>query len=673
LRIDSWATSGAGIVEGRDEMTGIHASDEILWRPPSDVLVSTNMGRYLAFLRENRGLDFADYPALWRWSVDSLGEFWSSVAEYSGVRFHDSPSAALVEQTVEGARWFPGATLNFAEFALDGPDNEHVIVARSEARDRVVLSRGELRDQVSSLRATLLQIGVRSGDRVVAYLPNIPEALVVLYAAASIGAVFAACAPESGARMAISKFAQLEPTVLVTVDGYIYGGSAFERDGEVARLRAALPTLAATIAIDYLHPGEDRIPDAMRWADAAAKPEVLEFLPVSFDHPLYIVFSSGTTGVPKAIIHRHGGIVLEHFKLFVLHEDLQSVDRWFWFSSTNWMAWNYSASVLFGRGSIFMLDGHPMRPTLASYWEMIAEEQITSMGTSPSFLLSCMNAGLVPGAELDLSRLRNINCGGSPLTAELFRWVYRALSPTVYLASGSGGTDVASSFVSGTRLLPVRAGEIACRLLGVDAHAYDDNGSPVIGQRGELVVTKPMPSMPLGLWRDDDGSRMHDAYFGRFPGVWCHGDWVTFTAEGTCRVTGRSDATLNRGGVRLGTSDFYAALGDTAGVTDSLVIHLEDPSGGPGRLVLFVATEDGAPLPPAAAAEMRSRLGRELSPRHAPDDIVTVSSIPATPTGKKMEVPVKRAILEPDYGEPGDGLDEFRTLRSRLRPIPPAL
>jgi acetoacetyl-CoA synthetase len=645
-------------------MTGAHASDEILWRPPDDVMSSTNVGRYVGWLRETRGLDFTDYDGLWRWSVEELDQFWGSIAEYAGVRFHERPSAALADPTISAAKWFPGATLNFAEFALEGPADDLVIIARSETRSRFTLTRGELREQVAAFRTTLLELGVAPGDRVVAYLPNIPETLVVLYAAASIGALFAACAPESGARMAISKFAQLEPTVLVTVDGYVYGGKSFERAAEVAQLRAALPTLSATIAVDYLHPGESRIPDATPWADAVAKPAELDFLAVPFDHPLYIVFSSGTTGTPKAIIHRHGGIILEHYKLFVLHEDLRPDDRWFWFSSTNWMAWNYAASILCGRGSLLILDGHPMRPTLASYWETIADEQVTSIGTSPGFLLSCLKAGLVPREDVDLSRLRAINCGGSPLTAELFRWVYRALSPTLYLASGSGGTDVASSFVSGCRLVPVRAGEIACRLLGVDAQAYDDDGSPIVGRRGELVIRTPMPSMPVGFWRDDDGSRMREAYFERFPDVWCHGDWVTFTPEGTCRVTGRSDATLNRGGVRLGTSDFYAAIEGIAAVQDCLVIHLEDPDGGPGRLILFVTTGDKAPLPPSVEAEIRARLGREVSPRHLPDHIVTVAEIPKTPTGKKMEVPVKRAILEHDYGQPGDGLDEFRAMRS---------
>lgn len=640
-----------------------HASDEILWSPPENAFESTNIGRYANWLTRTRGLDFPDYESLWQWSVDNLGAFWGSIAEYSGVVFHEQPTEVLADDAMPGATWFPGATLNFAEYVLDGPPDDVVLVARSETRERMELTRGELRARVGALRAALLEQGVRPGDRIVAYLPNIPEALVALYAAASFGAIFAACSPESGSRAAIAKFAQLEPDVLITVDGYVYGGAAYERADTVAAIRAAIPSLRTTIVVDYLHPGEDVIPDALRWNDLMDRDDPVEFKPVPFDHPLYVVFSSGTTGAPKAIVHRHGGILLEHYKLFVLHDDLTSSDRWFWYSSTNWMAWNYTASVLCGRGSALIYDGHPMRPTPADYWRMLADEGVTALGTSPGFLLACRKEGLVPKDICDLSGLRSINCGGSPLTSELFRWVYKTVSSTVYLSSGSGGTDVASSFVSGCRLLPVRAGEIACRLLGVDAQAYDDAGNVVIGARGELVIRRPMPSMPIMFWGDEDGSRMREAYFERYPGVWCHGDWVTFTPEGTCRITGRSDATLNRGGVRLGTSEFYAAIEPVEQIRDCLVIHLEDPEGGPGNLILFVTTVNGAALPDPVIADVRRRLASELSPRHVPDKIITVGEIPRTPTGKKMEVPVKRVILDPKYGSVGDGLDEFRRLK----------
>ncbi len=654
---------------------------EILWRPPADVLTSSAMGRYLTWLEQTRGLSFgADYHALWRWSTGDLAGFWGSLADYMGVRFHDQPAGVLTGASMPGTGWFPGATLNFAEHALAGPPEATVLVSRSESRPRIELTRGELRARVASLRAALQGLGVGPGDRVAAYLPSIPEALVTLYAAASLGAIFTCCAPESGTRSVISRIGQVEPAVLVTVDGYVYGGQRYDRTAEVAAIRAAVPTIRATIAVPYLEPvtasSSPGIPDALDWDDLMARPADLEFTAVPFAHPLYIVYSSGTTGRPKAIIHGHGGVLLEHLKLFLLHDDLGPADRWFWYSSTNWMAWNYGASVLLGGGSLLTFDGHPMRPELADYWRMVGEEGVTSLGTSPGFLLACQKEGLVPGQAADLGALRTINSGGAPLTADGFRWVYRAVKPDVYLGSGSGGTDVASSFVSGCRLLPVRAGEIACRLLGVDAQAYGEAGQPVVGERGELVIRQPMPSMPVGFWGDAGGQLLLDTYFKRFPGVWCHGDWVTFTAHGTCQVTGRSDATLNRGGVRLGTSEFYAVIDEIEDISDSLVVHLEDAGGGPGQLILFVVTRDGAALSAGLAARIRSLLRAELSPRHQPDLVRQVGVIPRTLTGKRMEVPVKRVLLDPGaaapavLGEP-DGLAEFRDLGRQLAAAAP--
>jgi acetoacetyl-CoA synthetase len=646
---------------------------EILWRPPADVLTSSAIGRYLTWVEQTRGLSFgADYHALWRWSVGDLAGFWGSLADYMKVRFHDQPAGVLTGAAMPGTEWFPGATLNFAEHALAGPAGATVLVSRSESRPRSELTRGELRERVASLRAVLRDLGVGPGDRVAAYLPNIPEAMITLYAAASLGAVFTCCAPESGTRSVISRIGQVEPSVLVTVDGYVYGGQRYDRTAEVAAIRAAVPSIRATIAVPYLEPatasGSTGVPDSLDWNELMTRRADLEFTPLPFTHPLYIVYSSGTTGRPKAIIHGHGGVLLEHLKLFLLHDDLGPADRWFWYSSTNWMAWNYGASVLLGGGSLLTFDGHPMRPGLADYWRMVGDEGVTCLGTSPGFMLACQKDGVVPGKSADLSALRTINSGGAPLTREGFRWVYRAVKPDVYLGSGSGGTDVASSFVSGCRLLPVRAGEIACRLLGVDAQAFDAAGQPVVGERGELVIRQPMPSMPVGLWGDTGGQRLASTYFGRFPGVWCHGDWVTFSSLGTCQVTGRSDATLNRGGVRLGTSEFYAVIDEDAEISDSLVVHLEDAEGGPGQLILFVVTRDGASLTGETVARVRSLLRDQLSPRHQPDLVRQIAVVPRTLTGKRMEVPVKRALLDPGAAVPGepDGLDEFRALGRQL-------
>jgi acetoacetyl-CoA synthetase len=646
---------------------------EILWRPPADVLTSSAIGRYLTWVEQTRGLSFgADYHALWRWSVGDLAGFWGSLADYMKVRFHDQPAGVLTGAAMPGTQWFPGATLNFAEHALAGPAGATVLVSRSESRPRSELTRGELRERVASLRAVLRDLGVGPGDRVAAYLPNIPEAMITLYAAASLGAVFTCCAPESGTRSVISRIGQVEPSVLVTVDGYVYGDQRYDRTAEVAAIRAAVPSIRATIAVPYLEPatasGSTGVPDSLDWNELMTRRADLEFTPLPFAHPLYIVYSSGTTGRPKAIIHGHGGVLLEHLKLFLLHDDLGPADRWFWYSSTNWMAWNYGASVLLGGGSLLTFDGHPMRPGLADYWRMVGDEGVTCLGTSPGFMLACQKDGVVPGKSADLSALRTINSGGAPLTREGFRWVYRAVKPDVYLGSGSGGTDVASSFVSGCRLLPVRAGEIACRLLGVDAQAFDAAGQPVVGERGELVIRQPMPSMPVGLWGDTGGQRLASTYFERFPGVWCHGDWVTFSSLGTCQVTGRSDATLNRGGVRLGTSEFYAVIDEDAEISDSLVVHLEDAEGGPGQLILFVVTRDGASLTGETVARVRGLLRDQLSPRHQPDLVRQIAVVPRTLTGKRMEVPVKRALLDPGAAVPGepDGLDEFRALGRQL-------
>jgi acetoacetyl-CoA synthetase len=646
---------------------------EILWRPPADVLTSSAIGRYLTWVEQTRGLSFGgDYHALWRWSVGDVAGFWGSLADYMGVRFHDQPAGVLTDAAMPGTEWFPGATLNFAEHALAGPSGATVLVSRSESRPRIELTRGELRERVASLRAALRDLGVGPGDRVAAYLPNIPEAMITLYAAASLGAVFTCCAPESGTRSVISRIGQVEPSVLVTVDGYVYAGQRYDRTAEVAAIRAAVPSIRATIAVPYLGPttasASTGVPDSLNWNELMTRRADLEFTPLPFAHPLYIVYSSGTTGSPKAIIHGHGGIVLEHLKLFLLHDDLGPADRWFWYSSTNWMAWNYGASVLLGGGSLLTFDGHPMRPELADYWRMVGDEGVTCLGTSPGFMLACQKEGVVPGRAADLSALRTINSGGAPLTGEGFRWVYRAVKPDVYLGSGSGGTDVASSFVSGCRLLPVRAGEIACRLLGVDAQAFNEAGQPVVGERGELVIRQPMPSMPAGFWGDTCGQRLASTYFERFPGVWCHGDWVTFSTHGTCQVTGRSDATLNRGGVRLGTSEFYAVIDEDAEISDSLVVHLEDAEGGPGQLILFVVNRDGAELTGETIARIRGLLRDQLSPRHQPDLVRQIAVIPRTLTGKRMEVPVKRALLDPAVAVPGepDGLGEFRALGREL-------
>ncbi len=628
---------------------------ELLWEPPADARATTRMGRYLDWVHASRGQPLGDYEAAWAWSVEQPGPFWWSIWEYFGVRSHAYPTEALASDSMPGAVWFPGARLNYAEHALrhadDGRRDEPAVIARSQTRaGDVELTHAELADRVARCAAGLRRLGVGSGDRVVAYLPNIPETVVALLACASIGAVFSSCAPEFGARSVVDRVRQIDPVVLLVVDGYRYGEREISRRAEVAEIQAALPSLRATVLLSYLDPQADpaAFGDAVTWEQLLAEPAELAFTPVAFDHPLYILFSSGTTGLPKAIVHGHGGILLEHAKILGLHHDLGEQDRFCWFTTTGWMMWNYLVSGLVVGATIVLFDGDPGHPDLLTLWRLAAELEVTLLGVSAPFLLQCRREGLTPGRELDLTPLRSVGSTGAPLPPEGFAWVYEAVGEDLLVASASGGTDVCSAFAGPTPLKPVHAGELQCRCLGAKVEAYDPQGEPVVGQRGELVLSAPMPSMPVGLWGDEDGSRYRSAYFEDFPGVWRHGDWIEITERGSCIITGRSDATLNRGGVRMGTAEFYSVVEDVEGVADSLVIHHEDPHGGPGELVLFVVPEEGADVDEELRSAIVAAVRRELSPRHAPDDVRAVGAVPRTISGKKMEIPVKRLLS----GEP---------------------
>ncbi|MGH3094638.1 MAG: acetoacetate--CoA ligase [Streptosporangiales bacterium] len=624
---------------------------DVLWQPQADVLQTSRIGDYLRYLERSRGLSFTEYGALWRWSVDGLEGFWESIWEYFDVAAHSPYDAVLTGHAMPGARWFPGSTINYAEHALrpaGRADDDVAVVARSQTRAPVELTVAELRDQVARARAGLQRGGVRRGDRVAAYLPNIPETVVLFLACASLGAVFSSCAPEFGTRSVVDRWRQVEPTVLVTVDGYRYGRKEIDRTAEVAALRAQLPSIRQTIVVPYLEPDPSRVPDALAWSELLAEPGELAFEPVPFDHPLYVLYSSGTTGLPKPIVHGHGGITVEHLKLLALHSDLGPGSRFFWFTTTGWMMWNYLVSGLLVGATIVLYDGDPAYPDLGELWRVAGDTAMTYFGTSAPFLLSCRKQGIEPRTVADVSPLRGIGSTGSPLPVEGFEWVYEHVanpgSTALQLASVSGGTDVCTAFVGNAPLLPVYAGELSCRCLGARVEAYDEMGRSVVGQQGELVVTAPMPSMPVGLWGDTDGSRYREAYFSTYEGVWRHGDWLTITDRGTCVLTGRSDATLNRGGVRLGTAEFYAVVEDTPEVVDSLVVHLEDGGGGPGRLLLFLVLDEGCRLD----AQLRERIARELraslSPRHVPDEMHQVAAVPRTLSGKKLEVPVKRIL-----------------------------
>jgi acetoacetyl-CoA synthetase len=618
----------------------------LLWEPPEDARATSRMGRFLDRVEATRGLALPDHDAAWRWSVEDLPGFWAAVVDEFAIGFHDPGATVLAAASMPGAVWFPGATLNYAEHALRRRDDGIAIVARSDTRADVEVTWAQLAEQVARCAAGLARLGVVRGDRVVGYLPNVPETIVAFLACASLGAVWSSCAPEFGTRAVIDRVQQIEPSVLLVVDGYRYGQKAIRRDAEVAAIRAALPTLRATVVLPYLDPANrgGAIPGSVLWEDLLAEPAELTFASLPFDHPLYVLYSSGTTGLPKAIVHGHGGILLEHVKMLGLHHDLGGDDVFTWFTTTGWMMWNYLVSGLTVGSTVVLFDGDPGHPDLLTLWRLAADAGVTVFGVGAPFLLHCRKAGLRPGDDLDLSRIRSVGSTGAPLPPEGFAWVYEAVGRDLLLASASGGTDVCTAFVAASPLLPVHAGEIPCRCLGAKVEAYDPTGQPVVGERGELVITAPMPSMPVGFWDDPDGSRYRAAYFEDFPGVWRHGDWLEVTERGSCIITGRSDATLNRGGVRMGTSEFYAVVEDLDAVVDSLVVHLDDPDRDAGRLLLFVQLAPGTEVTDDLRREVAGAIRASLSPRHVPDELHAVPVIPRTISGKKLEVPVKRLL-----------------------------
>jgi acetoacetyl-CoA synthetase len=624
---------------------------EVLWEVRADARETTRIGRYLAWLEEHRGLRFEGYDDLWRWSVEDLEGFWSSIWEHLEVRASRPYDRVLSSAEMPGARWFEGARLSYAEHALRHRGDGVALIARSQTRGPSELTWDQLADQVARARVGLARLGVGPGDRVAAYLPNVPEAVVAFLATASLGAVWSSCAPEFGVTAVLDRFRQIEPTVLLAVAGYRYGTRDVDRRADVAAIVGGLGPLRATVTLPYLDHGAAPLAPGITWDELLAEPGELTFEQVAPDHPLYVLYSSGTTGLPKPIVHGHGGILLEHLKVLALHADLGPGDRFCWFTTTGWMMWNYLVSGLTVGATVVCFDGDPGHPDLGTLWRLAGETATTWFGASAPFLMACRKEGVRPRELADLSALRAVGSTGAPLPAEGFRWVHEELGPEVTLSSISGGTDVCSAFVGGCPLVPVRPGVIPCRYLGAAVEALDPDGRPLIGEQGELVISRPMPSMPVGFWGDDDGSRYRAAYFEDFPGRWRHGDWITITLEGGCTITGRSDATLNRGGVRIGTAEIYAVVETVPGVADSLIVHEEDPGGGPGQLVLFVALAEGASLDDDLVARIRADLRAALSPRHAPDEVHALPAIPTTLSGKKLEVPVKRILAGEAAGE----------------------
>ena len=622
-----------------------------LWEPSEERRERATITRYARWLRDERGVDVDvdDYAALWAWSVGELEAFWASIWDFFQVEASQPYERVLGERSMPGAEWFPGARLNYAQHAFRGKDGGEVAIRHaSELRELDEWTWGELRAKTAAIAAGLKRLGVEPGDRVVAYLPNIPEAVAAFLACASIGATWSSCSPDFGKRSVVDRFAQIEPKVLLAVDGYRYSGKDFDRCDVVRALVSEMPSLEQTVVLRYL--GCGTIDDAADWDDAFPQTDAeLEFEQLPFDHPLWVLYSSGTTGLPKPIVHGAGGILLEQLKKQNLHLDAQAGDRVFWFTTTGWMMWNFLVGVLLTPASIVLYDGNPGTPDMGVLWDLAERAGITCFGTSASYIASCMKAEVEPAKDRDLSALDRVGSTGSPLPPEGFQWIYDQLGGDTWLFSTSGGTDVCTAFVGGVPTLPVWLGELQARALGAAVESWDEDGNALIGEMGELVITEPMPSMPLFFWGDEDGSRLEESYFSMYPGVWRHGDWIEITERGTAIIYGRSDSTINRGGIRMGTSEIYSAVLAVDDVVDALVVDVPR-DGGDSWMPLFVVLRDGESLTDELTAEIKRRIREDCSPRHAPSEVRQIAEVPRTLSGKVLEVPVKRILM----GEPAE-------------------
>ena len=621
----------------------------ILWSPDAARIERATITGYARWLEQTRGLVLPDYESLWEWSTGDIEGFWASIWERFGVISSKPYDRVLGSRGMPGAEWFPGARLNYAEHALRPRNRDDVAIWHaSELRPLATMTRGQLEDEVALIAGGLRELGVSAGDRVAAYLPNVPEAVAAFLACASIGAVWSSCSPDFGALSVIDRFAQIEPKVLLTVDGYRYGGKDFDRTDVVREVLAELPTVEHTVLLGYLDPAQspEGIRGAVSWEELRERGvgAPLTFEQVPSDHPLWVLYSSGTTGLPKAIVHGHGGIILESLKKMFLHVDLQADDRLFWFTTTGWMMWNFLVGGLMTDASIVLYDGDPGERDLGVLWDLVEDVRVTCFGTGAAFIGGCHKAGLRPADTRDLSALRSVGSTGSPLSSEGFAWVYDALGDDIWLFSTSGGTDVCTAFVGGVPTLPVYQGELQARALGARVESWSPQGESRIGEVGELVITEPMPSMPIFFWGDTDGSRYRESYFEMFPGVWRHGDWIEITDRGTAIISGRSDATINRGGVRMGTGEIYRAVLAIDEVVDALVIDLPLP-GTSGFMPLFVVLRPGVELDADLVTRIRARIREDCSPRHVPDVIEQIAEVPRTLSGKVLELPVKRILL----------------------------
>jgi acetoacetyl-CoA synthetase len=651
---------------------------EILWSPTEEFIRNSNLYKFQKWLETNEHLSFDNYHALWLWSVANPAKFWELICRYFAVNFSVPYEEVLAEEKMPFAPWFIGSTLNYAEHIFKHYSDERpAIIFASEKLEAVEIPWAEMKSQVASLSYYFRELGIKPGDRIAAFLPNIPEATYAFLAAASIGAVWSSCSPDFGVNSVVDRFQQIEPKLLIAVDGYHYSGKAFDKKEAVKALAENITSIESVLLVPYLNPetkAEEINPITVLWNNAFRLSKDLKFQEVPFNHPLYILYSSGTTGIPKALTHSHGGNLLEHLKYLHLHNDVHPGERFFWFSTTGWMMWNFVHASLLAGSVIVLYDGNPGYPDLNRLWKLAEVTDIAHFGTSAPYLIACMKAGIKPKESFDLKSLRSIGSTGSPLPPEAFTYVYESIKKDVWLCSMAGGTDVCTAWVGGCPTLPVFKGEIQARSLGAALYAWNEMGKEVINEVGEMVVTKPMPSMPVFFWNDADGKKYLSSYFETYPGVWRHGDWVKITDRQSVVILGRSDATLNRQGVRIGTAEVYRTLDKIDELKDSLIVSLEFDDG-TDYMPLFVQLPEGKLLNEDLKQKIKTALRTQNSPRHVPDEILQVPDIPYTISGKKMETPVKKILMSKDLSKftnidsmkNPDSLEFFATYYEKLK------
>ena len=627
------------------------SNPKLLWKPSEETIVSSNLTRYIKWLNDQELTSSYNFNKVWEWSVENIDAFWLSIWNYFNVLSDNVPGQITSSKEMPGVKWFEGTKVNYAEHIFRNSTKQHPAILFKNERDNLSeISWAELEQKVAAFQQFLKNKGIKEGDRVVAYLPNIPEATAAFLAVNSIGAIWSSTSPDFGISSVVDRFSQIEPKLLITVDGYQYGGKPFDKTEEINAIIKELPSLQNVVLLPYLNPGSSiDFHSVSSWEEALkTKNEVLSFQRVKFNHPIWILYSSGTTGKPKAITHSHGGVLLEHLKYLTFHNDVKPGERCFWYTTTGWMMWNYIQAAMLCGATIVLYDGSPAYPDMNAMWKLIEEAQITHFGTSAGFVAASMKANVQPGKDFDLNSLRSIGSTGSPLSPEGFDWIYEEVKKELWLASISGGTDVCSAFVGGNPRWPVYSGEIQCRALGCKLEAYNNDGYPVTGEMGEMVISEPMPSMPIYFWGDDDFKKYKESYFEMYPGKWRHGDWTEITERNGVIIYGRSDSTLNRGGIRIGTSEIYRAVESLEFIADSLVIYLDQNK--KDYMPLFVVLKSEATLTSEQIKKIKSTIRESYTPRHVPDEVIQIPEVPYTISGKKMETPIKKII----QGQPAE-------------------